>query len=273
MIKLSSYLLVSSLCFILAFGEGCKSKKNIQETEETTIVVEENPLEKLLSGLQLLGPMELNGRQVTIDGISMPVYDANGEVLSGESIVTFFRDENMVFDIYGNDKLEPMAVVFREKTAEDMTGNNEEGTPLPPMETVLEYAPSFIANDMQGNEVNLESLKGKVVLINFWFTRCQPCIEEIPELNGLVEKYKDNPDVVFLAITHNGKELVDDFLNSHPFDYIVIPDAQSIVDDYIVMGFPTNMVLDKLGDIQYHSMGYRHKIDNILDKEIRKALK
>lgn len=262
------------LSFVL-IAESCKSgQDNMKnDNEPTTDVIEENKLVYLLDGLKILSPNDLNGRDIMIDGISMPVYNETGEQLEGMGIVDVFRDSLMTFDIYGDEKLEPKVVVFRAKTeADEIPMNNSPVADEPPMETMLEYAPSFIINDIEGNRVELEELKGKVVVINFWFIKCKPCIEEMPELNKLVKKYKDNENVVFLGITHDKKEKVTEFLKKEAFDYTLIPDAQSIVNDYIVMGFPTNIVLDKLGDVQYQSMGYRHQIDRIIDGQINKAL-
>jgi len=259
-------------------SESCKSKKEVVdvmtekgETEAT------NPLDKLLKGLHPLSEAELSGKMVTIDGVSMPVYDDKGNTLKQADIIELFRDDSKIFKVYGNKALVPKAVLVRDRIASDDTvAQAPASQPKPegmPMETKLEYAPAFKINDMEGKEIELESLKGKVVVMNFWFINCSPCVEEMPELNSLVKKYKDNEDVVFLAITHDKKANVEAFLKKKAFDYNILPDAQQIMDDYIVMGFPTNIVLDKKGDIQYQSMGFRHKIDGILNDEIRHALK
>jgi len=270
--KLIYNIFFIGLFSLFLLSEGCKSNKEIKEPVVEEVVVEENPLESLLEGLRPLTHLELNGRNVQIDGKSMPVYNEKGERLEGQTIVDLFRDDNKVFDIYGDEELEPKAVLVRDKTEAEIGGVEVKDEDLPPMETVLEFAPSFISQNMDGDTIDLEDLKGKIVIINFWFIQCKPCIEEMPELNKLVELYKENEDVVFLGITHDSKEKVSAFLEKTSFDYNLIPDAQSIVDDYIVMGFPTNIVIDKLGDIQYQSSGYRHQIDKILGKEITKAM-
>ncbi len=72
-------------------------------------------------------------------------------------------------------------------------------------------APDFTSANMNGAEYNLEDLRGKIVVINLWATYCPPCIEEMPKLNALVEKYQ-NKDVVFLAPTPDNKNLLEGFL-------------------------------------------------------------
>src|SRR6185437_10738112 len=56
--------------------------------------------------------------------------------------------------------------------------------------------PDFSFKDINGNAISLQKLKGKPIVINFWFTACVPCIEEMPALNELKDKFK-NSDVVF----------------------------------------------------------------------------
>ena len=59
--------------------------------------------------------------------------------------------------------------------------------------------PTFIEHTMDGTKVDLEKLRGKVVVLNLWFINCPNCVEEIKLLNKLVDDYRDNKDVIFLA--------------------------------------------------------------------------
>ena len=103
-------------------------------------------------------------------------------------------------------------------------------------------APDFLINDIRGNTYKLSDLQGKIVVLNFWFTQCAPCIEELPELNALIEKYKDEPTVVFLSITYDPKYKVEKFLIKHPFRYPVAAGQKALDDQYGIAGYPTNMV-------------------------------
>ncbi len=267
---------------------SCKSKKvdttDKNKTEEKVEqVVEEEPtkptekLKSLLTGLHKLSPQELDGTQVLIDGRSMPIYTMSGKKLEGEELYEKLSSSEYAFDIYGNKEGTPKAVVLRKATGdetvviEDKPPGNDPNHPVT-MNTKLEYAPDFTAKDLQGNEINLSKLKGKVVVLNFWFIRCQPCVMEMPELNKLKKWYKNEKDIEFIAITHEKKEDIEKFLKKKDFDYQIIPEAMSIINDYLVMGFPTNIILDKEGNIAYQSMGYRDHIDRVLDEEIKKVL-
>lgn len=110
--------------------------------------------------------------------------------------------------------------------------------------------------DIKGKRINMTSLKGKIVVINYWFIACAPCREEMPQLNKLVEEYKQNKDVVFISITTDKKEEILKFLQSNNFQYQIIADATDLILKDGILAFPTNIVLDKEGRVQYISEGY-----------------
>jgi len=115
-------------------------------------------------------------------------------------------------------------------------------------------APGFALDDIDGNRVSLDSLAGKVVVINFWHTGCIPCRAEIPELNLLVAKYQ-NKDVVFLAPTFNDADLVTKFCKEIPFSYTLLPGANDMISDYQISAYPVHLILDKQGIVRYLKLG------------------
>jgi thiol-disulfide isomerase/thioredoxin len=135
-----------------------------------------------------------------------------------------------------------------------------------------EKALDFITTDMDGNTIKLSELKGKVVVLNFWFTKCGPCIVEMPKLNELVKEY-NGKDVVFLAVTFNKKGVVDNFLFDTVFDYTIIPDANDVITMYGVQSYPTSIVINKKGEIVLKEIGYRTNIKSVLSKAIKTQLK
>lgn len=130
-------------------------------------------------------------------------------------------------------------------------------------------APQFELKDLNGKVWSLKELQGKTVVLNFWFTSCAPCIKEIPELNKLVEEYK-NKDVVFLGITYNTQEHVEAFLKRRAFNYTQLPNASEIISKYNIFYFPTSFVIDKNGIITgvlEKSDTIYHDLKTIIDKE------
>lgn len=106
---------------------------------------------------------------------------------------------------------------------------------------------------LDGDKNLLYNLSGKVTVLNFWFTTCKPCIEEIPYFNELKTTFKDH-DVTFISLALNKPETVRAFLKKTPFTW----DAY-IVDDikyeYCVSSYPTTIVLDKDKKIIKYAIG------------------
>ncbi len=132
-------------------------------------------------------------------------------------------------------------------------------------------APSFKARTMDNHKLSTKNLKGKVIVMNFWFTGCSPCRQEIPQLNKLQKKYKDK-EVVFVAVALDAEYKLDAFLKETPFEYQMIADGRYIANKFEVTSYPTNIVLDTEGNIQTYEVGYKHDIIERLSYKIDKFL-
>ncbi|MBI9069521.1 MAG: TlpA family protein disulfide reductase [Salinivirgaceae bacterium] len=116
----------------------------------------------------------------------------------------------------------------------------------------------FSVQSLDGEEVILSSFKGKIVVLNFWFTTCLPCLKEIPELNKLTELY-DRDEVVFIALARDEPEKLDAFFKRFgEFKYIILPESHEIASQYNVVGWPQSMVIDKSGRIYKSWAGLHH---------------
>lgn len=112
-------------------------------------------------------------------------------------------------------------------------------------------APLFEAPTLDGKLIRTEDLKGKVVVLNFWFIGCPGCMGEIVSLNSLASKFKDNNDVIFVAIAPDAREDIRVFTKQYPFDYERIGSARSILNLFDFKGFPRNIVIGRDGRIAY----------------------
>lgn len=113
-----------------------------------------------------------------------------------------------------------------------------------------------------------EDLKGKPSFINFWFTRCPPCIEEIPVLNALKKEFGDS--VNFIAITFDSQEVVDAFLLKKNINFLHITDAKKQLDDLEVRAYPMTLLLDKNGVVTSVHGNFEDKKE--IENEIKKLL-
>ena len=111
-------------------------------------------------------------------------------------------------------------------------------------------APNFKAVSIKGEQIELSKLKGQVVVLNFWFTRCQPCIEEMPELNKLVSKYSDK-NVQFISFAPESSDILLPFLREHPFKFKTVANSENIRQDIFKLfsGWPYSIIIDKKGKI------------------------
>ena len=131
---------------------------------------------------------------------------------------------------------------------------------------------SFTGKTLEGENISMEKLKGKVVVINFWFIACAPCVKEMPDLNQLHEKYRENPNVVFLAPTFENAANVKDFLKTRDFKYTIVPDAKNWIKDYKISVYPTHLVVDREGTIVFSQVNTGKKAAESLEKAIDSAL-
>lgn len=106
---------------------------------------------------------------------------------------------------------------------------------------------------MDGQLIKPDELRGKPVLLNFWFTTCAPCIEEMPVLNNIKQELEGK--VHFIAITFESKEKVKRFLTRYKFDFIQVVDAKRFINSIHLQAFPVNIFLDKDGIAQKIEFG------------------
>jgi thiol-disulfide isomerase/thioredoxin len=114
---------------------------------------------------------------------------------------------------------------------------------------------------------------GKTVVLNFWFIGCPPCRAEIPDLNKLALKYKDNPNVIFIAIALDESWEVADFMKKNPLAYHLVGDGRYYAKLFDINLYPTNVVVDKQGKVQLHYSGGYMNGPNWLDKTIQESEK
>ena len=103
--------------------------------------------------------------------------------------------------------------------------------------------PAFELTLLNGKKLNSESLWGKPTLINFWFTNCAPCIDEMPVLNEIQEQFDGR--VNFLAITFQSREEVNSFLQTVDFNFQHVVDARDYIKSFGFFGYPKTLLLDR----------------------------
>ena len=136
---------------------------------------------------------------------------------------------------------------------------------------ISEEAPDFKIKDINGKPVCLSDYRGKIVVLDFWATWCEPCKRSFPAMKKAVEKYKDDANVQFLFIhTWERTSAADaiksakDYLDSNGYsDFCLLMDSKDsptktneAVNAYKVSGIPAKFVIDGNGNIRFRIKGF-----------------
>jgi thiol-disulfide isomerase/thioredoxin len=114
----------------------------------------------------------------------------------------------------------------------------------------------FTAKALDGSEVSLASLRGKVVIVNFWATWCPPCREEIPDLIALQAKYKDHLQIIGVSQDEAPPSMVAQFAAEHRMNYPIVMDTPAIDQLFTnIHALPTSFIVDREGRIAQRHVG------------------
>lgn len=138
------------------------------------------------------------------------------------------------------------------KKEESLTFPNEQGRSLEGRS-----APPFRLQTVEGQEVDVAELRGKVVLINFWATWCPPCRAELPDISQLHQKYVGS-DVVILTVNNEGGSIARNYVKDKKLSLAVLNDSKRQVSKlYGIRAIPTVLVVDKKGIVRHYWTGQR----------------
>jgi peroxiredoxin len=122
-----------------------------------------------------------------------------------------------------------------------------------------ELAPDFTLSKIDGGEVTLSELRGKVVILDFWATWCPPCVKGIPEFVELYNEYKaQGLDVIGLSLDR-GPSPVKKFVVKNNVNYPVVMADRKVSDAYRPAYIPTTYIIDREGKIVSKVVGYNPK--------------
>lgn len=103
--------------------------------------------------------------------------------------------------------------------------------------------PDFSLISLEGKTIDKDSLKGEIVVLNFWASWCTPCMTEIPELKELAAN--SNAKVIGIALDETGLETVKPFVQAHQINYTVMVGDQDLFQQFNGVGIPYTLVLDR----------------------------
>jgi thiol-disulfide isomerase/thioredoxin len=142
--------------------------------------------------------------------------------------------------------------------------------------------PNVTFKDLSGNDVTLASLKGKVVLVNFWGTWCHPCLEEIPLLVGMQQKYGSKGFTLLGVATNDELKDVIPFVRNTQFSvggqqmtmsYPIVMGTDEISSKFGgLIGMPTSILITRDGKIAKKYIGSLMPTENQVAKDVEAQL-
>ncbi len=124
---------------------------------------------------------------------------------------------------------------------------------------------------LNGTFVDIEDMRGKIIMLTFWSTWCGPCQSMFPAIGALYEKYADSSDVVIASVNlwekeGDRKEILDKFLEKAEANFPIYIDQTDIIPrKYGILGLPTTVFIDKSGKIKFKVIGFTNTDDFILE--------
>ena len=119
---------------------------------------------------------------------------------------------------------------------------------------------------------NMSEARGKVVFLNLWATWCPPCVGEMPGIQKLYDKFKDNPGIEFVLVSNEPAATIDQFMKKKGYTFPVYSSSSETPAAFFTRSIPTTFVLDKSGNIVMKEVGAMNwggsKMEAILEELI-----
>jgi peroxiredoxin len=124
-------------------------------------------------------------------------------------------------------------------------------------------APNFSLPGLDGEMVSLSDYRGHVVLVNIWATWCPPCVDEMPSLEALYQKFKDeNFEILAISIDEVGAEAVAPFMKKNNLSFAALLDPEGTIKNaYQTTGVPESFIVDRQGILVEKIIGPRNWAD------------
>jgi thiol-disulfide isomerase/thioredoxin len=125
--------------------------------------------------------------------------------------------------------------------------------------------------DLEGEDIPLESLKGKTIFLNYWATWCRPCLAEMPDMNTAA-KILGEENFVFLAASDEEIGKIRYFAEKYDYAFQFVH-LKTSVFDLDIMALPTTMIINAQGEIVYNEVGARNWANEKELERLRKFAK
>lgn len=133
-------------------------------------------------------------------------------------------------------------------------------------------APDFRLKDVDGNEVVLSKLRGRVIFLDFWASWCGPCRNSIPSVEQLYQKFKSKKVLFYGINLENNPSRAKNFAKNSGINYKILNGDRKTTDSFGVRGIPAFFIIDKEGKIAASYVGFDPSLSSVWETEIKKLL-
>ncbi|MDB5934129.1 MAG: TlpA family protein disulfide reductase [Massilia sp.] len=134
--------------------------------------------------------------------------------------------------------------------------------------------PPLVLVGMDGSSMDLHSLRGKVVILNFWASWCGPCVDELPVMNDLADNEGTGGKVVVIGVNYKeSAPTIGKFSAEHPFRFPIFRDLSGTALKPWTGGvLPATILIDRTGRARWRVIGEFDKNDGAFQKALNRAL-
>lgn len=122
----------------------------------------------------------------------------------------------------------------------------------------------FTLVSLDGEEITLSKLKGKVVIVDFWATWCPPCRNSIPVLMKLFNKYQDQGFAV-LGISMEDRTTLEKYRDQNKISYPILLGNKEVAKAYNVQAIPHMFIIDKKGQVRKSQLGFAPELEAVFE--------
>lgn len=134
-------------------------------------------------------------------------------------------------------------------------------------------APNWTLISLDNKNISLTDYKGQIILIDFFYKACYPCMKAFPILQSLNQKYKSKGlTVIGIDPFDKGSDDIKKFITKRGITYKILLDDKDVANSYNVTGYPTIYLIDKTGKIIYANSGFNEGFENKLEELIKNNL-
>ena len=151
--------------------------------------------------------------------------------------------------------------------------SKEENLPLLKGQKVTNFKGEFLNK----NNFELSDFYDNIIILDFWYKNCPPCIKSIPQLNNIYKKYKSKNIKLFgindVDVDSISRENLLPFIKNMKIMYPTIKVNQTVSNNFKVKGYPTFYIINKKGEVQYSKLGYSEFLEKEVDSVLKQLLK